>query len=163
MTDNADLLARADSLIRSESIPVASDPQEQRQRLSRRRSFIAATLAATPQDPQQEPFAVDDDLPILTDVVVPPAATDETTAIAAGLRAVLADELADQIQRRMVAELPALVDDLVIRAGEALRERMQTTLAEAVDDYLAQRGQLRLPMTLPAGDEPDGTSAMETP
>jgi len=158
MADDADLLSRADALIKPEAGAPFSEQQEPRQRLPRRRSFIASATGMAAQDRQQRLFAPDndDDLPVLTDVVLPPATTaaDEIADAAAGLRAALADELAENLHRRISEELPELVAGILVRASAELRVSLQAALAETVSDYLAQRGQLRLPLAVPASDDP---------
>lgn len=86
--------------------------------------------------------------------------TDETADLGGELRDTLANDLADCVRRRLVDELPAQVDDFFRRASDELRACIATTLTDTIGDFLAQRGQLRLPLTLTASDNP--VSSRET-
>ncbi len=161
MSNEPDLLARADLLIRPDVSPTVCETTEPR-RLSRRRSFVAASEAPRQQQQGELSLDQDDDLPVLTDVVTPPTpmTTDETADLGGELRDTLANDLADCVRRRLVDELPAQVDDFFRRASDELRACIATTLTDTIGDFLAQRGQLRLPLTLTASDNP--VSSRET-
>lgn len=98
----------------------------------------------------------DDDLPVLTDVVlaVPPDPEEDAQGIAAGLRSTLAGDLADVIDRQLADQVPALLEATLVKATGELRLGLEATIRSALSDFLGQRGQLRLPLDEPGGDGP---------
>ena len=157
MADATDLLRRADSLIKADAELSDGERHEQPQRMPRRRSFVAsATATDRPDATARRPTASDDDLPVLTDVVLPAPRDPEEDAqgIAAGLRSTLAGDLADVIDRQLADQVPALLEATLVKATGELRLGLEATIRSALSDFLGQRGQLRLPLGEPGGDEP---------
>ncbi len=151
MADDSDLIRRANSLLNAEAAGVAGDRREGPRRIGRRRSFIASTTppetaagAALPAPAASE----DDDLPLLTEVVLPLETIPEDSAesIDARLRPGLAADLADRIARHLGNELPALLECALRQATEQVGQGIAATVETAMRDFLAQRGQLRLPL-----------------
>lgn len=139
MDDHSDLVDRADALMQPDG-PAAR----------RRRSFVAAPAekAASTLLPANE----DDDLPLLTEVIVaeeflapsPPDRVDET------LLAIIAADLVHTLQQQLAVELPTLIEASLIGAQNELRSGINSTLELALRDFLARRQQLRLRL-----DDPD--------
>lgn len=158
MADATNLFRRADSLIKPDAGLADGQRPEQLQRMPRRRSFVAsATATGRPDATARRPTASDDDLPVLTDVVppAPPAHEQDVDDIAARLRLTLAGDLADAIDRQLADQVPALLEDTLAKATGELRLGLEATIKSALNDFLGQRGQLRLPLAEPAGDEAD--------
>ncbi|WP_291995103.1 hypothetical protein [Candidatus Accumulibacter sp. ACC003] len=162
MADDKDLLSRADSLIRPDAAAAIAERRENPRQMRRRRSFLAS---ATPSDAAR--FArrsgEDDDLPVLTEVVLAePAEPEETVeSIAASLRPGLAADLAALLDRHLAAELPALLETASRNASEHLRQALQTTIASALRDFVGERGQLELP--LESADASEAVAADQDP
>ncbi len=140
MDEHSDLVDRADALMQPDS-PAGR----------RRRSFVAVTArraeaAGTP------PTAIEDDLPLLTEVVsaeetvteARPDRIDET------LLAVIAADLVHTLQQQIAIELPTLIEASLLSAQDELRNGINSTLELALQNFLARRQQLRLPF-----DDPD--------
>ncbi|WP_300453725.1 hypothetical protein [Accumulibacter sp.] len=150
-----DLISRADSLIKPDA---AGERLESRLQMSRRRSFVASPTRAdrrlAPARPTP-PASDDDDLPVLTDIVLP--ATTEPGAnlepLVARLRATLADDLADMVARQLANDLPVLLEAALLNAAEPLRQSLEATLQLALRNFVAARGQLRLPLAERHDDE----------
>lgn len=148
MSENDTLVARANALI------------------TRRRSFVAAPPASptTPTAPavaekaldfdltDSTPPATEDDLPVLTEVVElsTPTATAEaklpTTAtedreLQANLTAILAADLAQAIEQRLVAELPGLVEKALTGLQHDLKRSIAAVTEAATQDFIARRQQ----------------------
>lgn len=156
MTDDQDLFRRADSLINSEA---AADRLAGRRRIYQRRSFVAAAVATprtAPGDTTRTSRSDSDDVPVLTDVVLPilpvsPAPVDPAKAVdkellAAALRVTLAADLAEAIAQQLANDLPEIVAATLSVAAEGLRQEVAATIDRVLRDFLAQRGQLRLPL-----------------
>lgn len=159
-----DLLSRADSLINAETGAAHSDRRESLRRLPRRRSFVASTtVTATPAVHLSPPSSDDDDLPLLTDVVIPaPTGPEEDVDhMASRLRSTLAADLADLVDRRLSSELPALLDAALVKAADHLRHGIAATIDTALRDFVAERGQLRLPLAEP--DSGQAATARQQP
>lgn len=158
MADEDDLLSRANSLIHSDA---GGSPGERRrlpQTTRRRRSFLASLdpgerssgntrSARGPHD--------DEELPLLTDVV---AGDDAESAEgsqdrAADLRPALSSELAVLLDRHLAAVLPGLIEAAAQVANDQLRRNLTASVAQALDDFVAQRGQLLLPLDEATGDQ----------
>jgi uncharacterized protein (DUF2267 family) len=135
MADITDLVDRADLLMR------------------RRRSFVAAQPVRT------EPIAeiptlttpastLEDDLPVLTEVVSAEASVSEKRAerLDETQVALMASEIAHAIEQQLAVELPTLIEAVLLNAGEELRSGINSTMETALRDFLARRKQLRLPL-----------------
>lgn len=167
MADNNDVFNRADSLMtRTESSHIGG---------RRRRAFVATPPVLEDTSPQDAPLrhgvpvmpkleevvfsatsAVDDDdLPVLTEVVVPEPTVSEPGAVCLdeALVASLAAELAHAIERQLAIELPTLIEASLLTAKEELRAGISATMQMALRDFLAHRQQLRLPLDEPERDE----------
>ncbi|MEF8700201.1 MAG: hypothetical protein V5B32_00950 [Candidatus Accumulibacter sp. UW26] len=160
MTDDSDLIDRANSLINADTAAAGSSRESSR-RLRRRRSFLASTtleVTTLPALPGR-PAGDDDDLPLLTEVVLPALPADAKSAgqVAPVRRPDLAADLVDLIDRRLQSELPALIDATVQHASDHLRRGIDAAVGTAVRDFLAERGQLRLPLEDPAADREDSS------
>ena len=98
------------------------------------------------------PTAIEDDLPLLTEVVsaeetvteARPDRIDET------LLAVIAADLVHTLQQQIAIELPTLIEASLLSAQDELRNGINSTLELALQNFLARRQQLRLPF-----DDPD--------
>ena len=140
MADYSDVVERADSLMR------------------RRRSFVA-TLATKP-DAVNVPQLVDedDDLPVLTEVVLADEAVPEIPEISPDRFdetqvSLLASEIAHAIGQQLTYDLPALLEATLLTAGEELRAGITSTMEAALRDFIARRKQLRLPLDEPNTDK----------
>jgi hypothetical protein len=154
MADDSDLIDRANSLINADTAAAGSNRESSR-RLRRRRSFLASTpleITALPALPARA-AGDDDDLPLLTEVVLPApiAAEKSASKVAPVRRQDLAADLVDLIDPRLQSELPTLIDATVQHASDHLRRGIDAAVATAVRDFLTERGQLRLPLEDPAG------------
>ncbi len=154
MADDMDLLSRADSLIKPETAASSGDRRDSSRRIPRRRSFVASATG-TPDTLARRSASDDDDVPLLTEVVLPaPAEPVETIdRIATKLRSTLADDLADRLDRQLARELPALLEATLVNAAELLQQSLETTIERVLSDFVAQRGQLRLALTEHAADK----------
>jgi len=151
MADDEDLLSRANSLINSDSGAARGERRQMPRQMRRRRSFLASTISAEDAEGstrRARRSSEDDDLPLLTDVVLSAEAEPEASVddIAAGLRPTLATELAQLIDRHLAASLPALVEAAAASAAEHLRRGIEASISIAAADFVAQRGQLPLPL-----------------
>ncbi len=139
MDDHSALVDRADALMQPDG-PAAR----------RRRSFIAAPAekAASALLPANE----DDDLPVLTEVIVgeEPVAQTRSDHVDETLLAIIAADLVHTLQQQLAVELPTLIEASLIDAQNELRSGINSTLELALRDFLARRQQLRLPF-----DDPD--------
>lgn len=145
MSDNDSLVDRANALI------------------TRRRSFVA-TPPATPATPavaeaaldfdlaDSAPPAVEDDLPVLTEVVdlsapaaaeAPklPAAPEQDGELQASLVAILAADLAQAIEQRLAAELPGLVEKALTGLQHDLKRSIAAVSEATTQDFIARRQQ----------------------
>ncbi|MBL8394949.1 MAG: hypothetical protein JNK99_09410 [Candidatus Accumulibacter sp.] len=156
MTNDRDLILRADSLINPEA---AGERRESARHTRRRRSFVASTtqreaadLAAQVSSPGSE----EEDLPLLTEVVLPPSdlaeARDEPESVKAILRPILTAELTSLLDCQLSSELPTLIESALQSAGEQLQHAINATITTAMRDFIAQRGQLQLPLEEPVSD-----------
>ena len=129
-TESSDVVQRADSLMR------------------RRRSFVAAPAPQLPAVPPELPIPEEDDLPVLTEVVSAEAAVSEGGAdrIDETQIALLASEIGHAIGQQLAAELPTLLEAVLLNAGEELRSGINSTIEMALRDFIARREQLRLPL-----------------
>lgn len=144
MTGDADVINRADSLMRTEAAPFGG---------RRRRTFVAAPVQ-TMEPPEEQQSADDEDLPVLTEVVITeteaPEPTDDhldDTRFSA-----LAIEIAQAIEQQMAFELPTLIEATLLNASEELRNGITSTIETALRDLMARRKQLRLPLGEPDTD-----------
>ena len=153
MADDGDLISRADSLIRADAGAAGSDRRANPRHGRRRRSFVASTAERNGIEDGAAVCGEDDDLPLLTEVVLPVADADvgvpETLRDA--LRPLLAGDLCRLLEQRLASEMPALIASALDSASCQLREGIAATMAAALGDFLAQRGQLPLP--LPVAEE----------
>lgn len=157
MSDDDDLLSRANSLINADAAAARGERRNSPRQMRRRRSFLAS---ANPDGDSEggarfvRRSAEDDDLPLLTDVVAaevePAPGVDE---IAAGLRPTLAAELAALVNRQVADALPLLVETAAHEAAERLREGIEARIAVAAGDFVARRGQLQLPLEDPVDNQ----------
>lgn len=148
-----DLISRADSLIKPEA---SGERLEGRPQMARRRSFVASPMRADRRlaPAQPTPPVDDDDLPVLTDIVLPaPAEPADLEPMVARLRATLADDLADRVDRQLASDLPVLLEAALINAVEPLRQSLEATLRLALRNFVAARGQLRLALGERCDDE----------
>lgn len=153
MADNQDLVRRANSLIKPALDLAGGDRPEGRRRMRQRRSFVALAAVTDTADGERlrRPDGDDDDVPVLTDVVLaaPAAPEEDEDRIAARLRTALAAELAELVDRQIASQLPALVEAALAKTADQVRQGMAATIAMALLDFQAQRGQLRLPLPEP--------------
>ena len=135
MADITDVVDRADLLMR------------------RRRSFVAAQPIRAEPIPEIPTLTtpastLEDDLPVLTEIVSAEASVsekrverlDETEV------ALMAAEIAHAIEHQLAIELPTLIEAVLLNAGEELRSGINSTMETALRDFLARRKQLRLPL-----------------
>ena len=135
MADITDVVDRADLLMR------------------RRRSFVAAQPIRAEPIPEIPTLTtpastLEDDLPVLTEVVSAEASVsekrverlDETEV------ALMAAEIAHAIEHQLAIELPTLIEAVLLNASEELRSGINSTMETALRDFLARRKQLRLPL-----------------
>jgi hypothetical protein len=139
MAEHSELVERADSLMR------------------RRRSFVASPLTKVESaDVPRPSFPLidDEDVPVLTEVVPAEAAVseespdhfDETRV------ALLASDIAHAIGQQLTADLPELLETVLINAREELRAGVTATMETALRDFIARRRQLPLPLDEPGRD-----------
>ena len=135
MADITDVVDRADLLMR------------------RRRSFVAAQpirAEPTPEIPTLTTPAstLEDDLPVLTEVVSAEASVSEKRAerLDETEVALMAAEIVHAIEHQLAIELPTLIEAVLLNAGEELRSGINSTMETALRDFLARRKQLRLPL-----------------
>jgi hypothetical protein len=150
MSDDGDLISRANSLINAEA-GAAGSGRENSLRMRRRRSFLASTKANDTADVLSLPVRAtgdDDDLPVLTEVILAASTTSKERFVSHGnnLRPALAADLADHIDGQLSSELPTLIEGTLRNAAEQLRHEIDKVIATAMQDFLAERGQLRLPL-----------------
>lgn len=150
MSDDSDLISRANSLINADA-GTAGSSREISRRMRRRRSFLASTDAKDTSNVSSPPTRAasdDDDLPVLTEVVrtTGPAPGEEFASIGDNLRPALAADLADHIGRQLSSELPLLLEVTLLNAAGQLRHGIDAVIETAMQDFLAERGQLRLPL-----------------
>ena len=163
MADDEDLLSRANSLINPDSGATRGERRQVPRQMRRRRSFLASTASAEDAEGSTRLAgrnSEDDDLPLLTDVVLGAEAEPEASVddIAADLRPTLAAELTQLIDRHLAASLPALIEAAVANAAEHLRGGIKASITMAAADFVAQRGQLPLPLEEP---ESNATNAAD--
>ena len=156
--DDDDLLSRANSLIKADAGALRGERRESPRQVRRRRSFLASADPADTEDggtrfPRRS--SEEDDLPLLTDVVAAEDAEAAETAeeIAARLRPALAAEVAQIVGRSLEASLLTLVEAALVDASDRLRRDLEASLTTALRDFVAQRGQLQLPLDEPANDQ----------
>ena len=135
MSDITDVVDRADLLMR------------------RRRSFVAAQPIRAEPIPEIPTLTtpastLEDDLPVLTEVVSAEASVSEKRAerLDETEVALLAAEIAHAIEHQLAIELPTLIEAVLLNAGEELRSGINSTMESALRDFLARRKQLRLPL-----------------
>ncbi|MBK7675229.1 MAG: hypothetical protein IPJ27_11005 [Candidatus Accumulibacter sp.] len=150
MSDDSDLISRANSLINADA-GTAGSGREISRRMRRRRSFLASTIANDTADGLSPPARAgddDDDLPVLTEVVLAARTTSEEEFVNPrdNLRPALAADLAHHIDRQLSSELPMLIEVTLRNAAAQLRLGIDAVIETAVQDFLAERGQLRLPL-----------------
>lgn len=151
MADAGDLLNRANSLINADARAGDSGRHEGSRRLRRRRSFLASTMPTVTADGIAGMVGIvgmvssatpdeSDDLPVLTDVVVPvevePAPSLES--LSDGLRQTLAEELAQRLEQQLHREMPALVEAALLAANNYLQHAIAATIEAALDDFREQ-------------------------
>lgn len=150
MAEDGDLISRADSLISPETAAGSVGQRDGSLRMRRRRSFLASATSADTRDAIARPTRPErdeDDLPVLTEVValaVDPAEPEEpVTAPPSPPPAV---DLLHLMDWQLRCELPALIEATLLGATDQLRQGIGATIATVLGDFLAQRGQLRLPL-----------------
>lgn len=166
MADPTDVVDRADTLMRhrrsfvarapsrsaADSVMANEPPNEPQnestdERTSERAGAAASSGAPTTGD--------DDDLPVLTDVVVAPAADleqraerfDETQV------SLLASDIAHAIGQQLTSDLPKLIETALLNASEELHAGISATMDSALRDFIVRRKQLRLPLDEPLRDD----------
>ncbi|QKS31202.1 MAG: hypothetical protein HT579_21085 [Candidatus Accumulibacter similis] len=148
MAEDGDLISRADSLIHADAGVAGSDRRGNPRHGRRRRSFVASTAERNDTEDRGAAAGDDEDLPLLTEVVLP--AVDAADMVPAGsadaLRPLLAGDLGRLLEQRLASETPALIALVLDSAGEQLRQGLSAAIAAALGDFLAQRGQLPLPL-----------------
>ena len=126
----------------------------------RRRSFLAAkrndNLEADTIRMATEEMAEEDDIPVLTEVVMSdqdesavPAADEPAPDLSACVDARLEElvaQMAEAIGRQMACELPTLIEATLLNASEELRTGITATMEAALRDFSARRKQLQLPL-----------------
>ena len=135
MADITDVVDRADLLMR------------------RRRSFVAAQPIRAEPIPEIPTLTtpastLEDDLPVLTEVVSAEASVSEKRAerLDETEVALMAAEIVHAIEHQLTIELPTLIEAVLLNAGEELRSGINSTMESALRDFLARRKQLRLPL-----------------
>lgn len=135
MADITDVVDRADLLMR------------------RRRSFVAAQPIRAEPIPEIPTLTtpastLEDDLPVLTEVVSAEASVSEKRAerLDETEVALMAAEIAHAIEHQLAIELPTLIEAVLLNAGAELRSGINSTMETALRDFLARRKQLRLPL-----------------
>ena len=155
MADPDDVVDRADALMR------------------RRRSFVAKAPAPVPamsETVDSAPGGLDryamptigegedlDDLPVLTDVVAIDDDLDASNRLHERIDetqvALLAAEIAHAIGEQLAADLPQLIETALDSAGEQLSRGVGATMETALQDFIARRRQLALPLEEPRDDD----------
>lgn len=150
MADDSDLIRRVDSLINAEAA-AGGDRRHDSRRLRRRRSFLAST---TPADssagiaPAPSSGEDEDDLPVLTEVVLPtPDIPEENSA---RLRETLAADLAERLDRQLQSEMLTLVEAALLTATDYLQNGIAATIEAVLRDFIEQNGPPRQPPEEPA-------------
>ena len=123
MTDTSDVVNRVDSL------------------MQRRRTFVATR-------PVPQPVTEDDDLPVLTDIVLPDTVIPEPKTDRSDETQVtlLAAEIAHAFGEQLANDLPNLIEAALQRASNDLRHGISEIMESALRDFLARRKQLDLPL-----------------
>ena len=144
MAENADIVGRADALMRPDASSFGS---------RRRRVFIAATVDKT-TSVSAPPPAEDDDFPVLTEVVSTEPVVPEAPAVRddEALLAIIASDLVHNLEQQLAIELPTLIEAALVNAQIELRSGINSTMEMALRDFLARRQQLRLPFEDPDRD-----------
>ena len=99
-----------------------------------------------------------DDLPVLTDVV---AVEDDIDGAGDRLQeridetqvALLAAQIAHTIGEQLARDLPGLIETALASAGEQLSHGIGATMETALQDFIARRRQLALPLDEPRDGE----------
>lgn len=141
MADDSDLIRRADSLLRAEAGTASDDRSVHPRPLHRRRSFVASTVAAAARETARGGATtpiVDDDLPVLTEVVSPDQIVAEPVLDVAGLRQTLSSDLAEALGNRLQQTLPALVEAALRRVADELQHALAETIGAALREFPAQ-------------------------
>lgn len=135
MSDTADVVDRANSLI------------------SRRRSFVATRPSQPEPPPVAVPLPEDDDVPVLTEIISAEEALSEADEIAdrhdETQITLLASEIAHAFGEQLANDLPALLEAALVRAGDDLRAGISSIMDSALRDFIAHRQQLHLPLEEP--------------
>ncbi len=149
MADPGDIVDRADALMRRRRSFVAKAPapapvlSETVGDDAGGRDGVAATTTGEGDDL--------DDLPVLTDVI---AIDDDFNDAGNRLQeriddtrvALLAAEIAHAIGEQLAADLPQLIETALDSAGEQLSRGIGATMETALQDFIARRRQLALPL-----------------
>ncbi len=124
----------------------------------RKRSFVAAPRVI---DLADKPATVastldDDDIPVLTEVVLPEPAEAAVAEIRSdgSLVATVAAEVVQAIEQQLAIELPMLIEAALLNAGEELRGGINTTIEVALRDFLARRRELARPVEVSTNRKP---------
>lgn len=154
MVDDNALIRRANSLLKAEAGVADANPREASRGLHRRRSFLAsqaptnppATIAGT-----TPPGGGEDELPVLTDIVLPAelVPAESLESIGARLRQALASELGQVIEQQLRQELPALVEATLEHAADRLQHTISSRVEALLRDFLAPATPTRLPLADP--------------
>jgi hypothetical protein len=147
MDETADLVERADSLMRNRGTPFVG---------RRRRSFLAAAENAAAAAGTPLSASEDDDIPVLTDVVTaePAVAEPAPERVDEALPSLIDADFLHSVELRLASELPALIEATLSDARNELRAGINAVLEAAWQDFLARRQQLPLPLGEPKSDAP---------
>ena len=126
----------------------------------RRRSFLANRtnqhVAAPAPMPSWPAAPIDDDLPVLTEMLpgeeseegpVEADAPDEKNVISDDARIqTLAAQMVQSLEDDIARELPALVDAALLEVTQELPAKLRSALEKALHEAIARRQQLALPL-----------------
>ena len=145
MAENNSSIERTDAVTRPEGKTVGG---------RRRRSFVATAGDKTPPGPPTPPED-EEDIPVLTEIVVAEPAPPEPPAVRddEALLAIIASDLVRSLEQQLAIELPTLIEAALINEQMELRSGISSTMSMALHDFLARRQQLSLPFEEPNPDD----------
>ena len=159
MANPGDVVDRADALMRRRRSFVAKAPpppasgaedgEPRKPGMDAAATYGGDTQAIKPDAAEEL-----DDLPVLTDVV---ACEDDNNGFGDRLQeriddtqvALLAAQIALAIGEQLACDLPGLIEAALASAGEQLSRGIGTTMETALQDFIARRRQLALPLDEP--------------
>ena len=152
-SNDDDVVDRADALMRRRRfVAIAGRRAEPQPAPSPAPSPHAPTPTPLEDDlPVLTEVVVDDDLPVLTDAL--PDATDDSSQLAtederealitvltqrlsSQLSSELGSELAQAVERRLAAELPTLIEAVLLDVGTQLRAGITASVSDACRDFV---------------------------